>query len=123
MHFELSSEQQMLVETVRRFVETELYPHEKLVEETDDVPAELAADIQRKAQELGLYAVNMPAELGGGGLGTFDTTLMERELGRASYGLQMVIARPSNILRGCQGSQIEEYLLPTIRGSAMIALP
>ena len=84
MHFELSSEQQMLVETVRRFVETELYPHEKLVEETDSVPDELAREIRAKSQALGLYAVNMPAELGGGGLGTFDTTLMERELGRAS---------------------------------------
>ena len=116
MDFSLSSEQQMLVETVRRFVETEMYPHETLVEQTDDVPAELAKDIRGKAIELGLYAVNMPAELGGGGLGTFDTTLMERELGRASYGLQMLVARPSNILRGCTGSQVDEYLLPTIRG-------
>jgi alkylation response protein AidB-like acyl-CoA dehydrogenase len=116
MHFALSHEQELLVETVRRFVETELYPHEDLVEKTDEVPPELAAEIRRKAIELGLYAVNMPAELGGGGLGTFDTTLMERELGRASYGLQMVVGRPSNILRGCTGSQIEEYLLPSIRG-------
>jgi len=106
----------MLVETVRRFVETELYPHENLVEQTDNVPAELADDIRRKAKALGLYAVNMPSELGGGGLGTFDTTLMERELGRASYGLQMLVARPSNILRGCTGRQIDDYLLPTIRG-------
>jgi acyl-CoA dehydrogenase len=116
MDFALSTEQQMLVETVRRFVEAELYPHEALVERIDDVPGELASQIRRKAQELGLYAVNMPAESGGGGLGTFDTTLMERELGRASYALQMLVARPSNILRGCAGSQIEEYLLPTIRG-------
>lgn len=116
MDFALTSEQEMLVETVRRFVETELYPHENLVEQTDDVPAELANDIRRKAKALGLYAVNMPSDLGGGGLGTFDTTLMERELGRASYGLQMLVARPSNILRGCTGGQIDEYLLPTIRG-------
>ena len=116
MDFSLSSEQQMLVETVRKFVEAELYPHEVLVERTDDIPAELAAEIRAKALALGLYAVNMPAELGGGGLGTFDTTLMERELGRASYGLQMLVARPSNILRGCEGGQVEEYLLPTIRG-------
>ncbi|MGB7654256.1 MAG: acyl-CoA dehydrogenase family protein [Novosphingobium sp.] len=116
MHFALSHEQDMLVQTVRKFAETELYPHEDLVEKTDDIPAELAAEVRRKAIELGLYAANMPAELGGGGLGTFDTTLMERELGRASYGLQMLVARPSNVLRGCTGGQIEEYLLPTIQG-------
>ncbi len=116
MDFSLSSEQQMLVETVRKFVEAELYPHEVLVERSDDIPVELAAEIRAKALALGLYAVNMPVELGGGGLGTFDTTLMERELGRAGYGLQMLVARPSNILRGCEGGQVEEYLLPTIRG-------
>lgn len=116
MHFALTHEQEMLVETVRKFVETELYPHEDLVEKTDDIPPDLVLEIRRKSIALGLYAVNMPAELGGGGLGTFDTTLMERELGRASYGLQMLVARPSNILRGCTGGQIEEYLLPSIRG-------
>lgn len=116
MEFSLSSEQEMLVETVRRFVESELYPHETLVERSDEVPADLAAQIRARSIELGLYAANMPADLGGGGLGTLDVTLMERELGRASYGLQMLVARPSNILRGCAGSQVEEYLLPAIRG-------
>jgi acyl-CoA dehydrogenase len=116
MHFELSHEQTMLIETLRRFVETELYPHENLVERTDDVPPELAAQIKAKAIELGLYAANMPEQYGGGGLNVFDVTLLERELGRASYGLQMCVARPSNILQGCTGSQIDEYLLPTVRG-------
>jgi alkylation response protein AidB-like acyl-CoA dehydrogenase len=116
MHFELSHEHTMLVDTVRAFIEAELYPHEDLVEQTDEIPPELAASIQAKAIEVGLYAANMPEELGGGGLDNFGVTLLERELGRASYGLQMLIARPSNILRGCTGSQIDEYLLPTIRG-------
>jgi len=116
MHFELSHEHTMLVDTVRAFIEAELYPHEDLVERTDEIPLELVAQIQAKAIEVGLYAANMPEELGGGGLNNFGVTLLERELGRASYGLQMLVARPSNILRGCTGSQIEEYLLPTIRG-------
>jgi len=116
MHFQLSHEHTMLIDTARSFVETELYPHEDLVERTDEIPPELAAEIQAKAIAVGLYAANMPEELGGGGLDNFGVTLLERELGRASYGLQMLIARPSNILRGCTGSQIEEYLLPTVRG-------
>ena len=116
MQFELTTEQKMIVDTVRAFVENELYPHEDEVERLDEVPPALVQSIQAKAIEVGLYAANMPAELGGGGLDNFSITLMERELGRASYGLQMVVARPSNILRACQGKQIEEYLLPTIRG-------
>jgi len=116
MHFELSHEHTMLVDTVRAFVETELYPHEDLVERMDEVPPELVESIQSKAIAVGLYAANMPEELGGGGLDNFGVTLLERELGRAGYGLQMLVARPSNILRGCTGAQIDEYLLPTIRG-------
>jgi len=116
MHFELSHEHTMLVDTVRAFVETELYPHEDLVERLDEVPPELVESIQSKAIAVGLYAANMPEELGGGGLDNFGVTLLERELGRAGYGLQMLVARPSNILRGCTGAQIDEYLLPTIRG-------
>lgn len=116
MQFELNTEQKMIVDTVRAFVENELYPHEDEVERLDAVPPALVKSIQAKAIEVGLYAANMPAELGGGGLDNFSITLMERELGRASYGLQMVVARPSNILRACEGKQIEEYLLPTIQG-------
>jgi acyl-CoA dehydrogenase len=116
MHFELSHEHTMLVDTVRAFVETELYPHEDLVERLDEVPPELVESIQSKAIAVGLYAANMPEELGGGGLDNFGVTLLERELGRAGYGLQMLVARPSNILRGCTGAQIDEYLLPTVRG-------
>ena len=106
MHFELSHEQTMLVDTVRSFVETELYPHEDLVERTDDIPQALAEAIQAKALEVGLYAANMPEQYGGGGLDNFGVTLLERELGRASYGLQLLVARPSNILRGCTGTQV-----------------
>ncbi|MEO7939081.1 MAG: acyl-CoA dehydrogenase family protein, partial [Burkholderiaceae bacterium] len=103
MDFDLTTEQTMLVDTVRQFVETELYPHEDLVERLDAVPPELQRAIQAKAIDVGLYAANMPEEFGGGGLDNLGVTLMERELGRASYALQMVVARPSNILRGCTG--------------------
>ena len=47
---------------------------------------------------------------------------VERELGRASMALQMLVARPSNILQACRGEQIEEYLLPTIRGELLECL-
>jgi len=116
MDFEPSPEQSMLVATVRQFVERELYPHEDLVERLDAVPPELQREIQARAIALGLYAANMPEKLGGGGIDTVGVTLLERELGRASYALQMLVARPSNILNACSGTQIEEYLLPTIRG-------
>ncbi|MFO0405156.1 MAG: acyl-CoA dehydrogenase family protein [Labrys sp. (in: a-proteobacteria)] len=122
MRFDLSEEHQMLVDTVRRFAEDELYPHEATVEKLDEVPDEIAAEIQRKAIELGLYACNMPAELGGGGLDNLGITLVERELGRANYALQMLVHRPSNILQGCNEDQRARWLIPTIKGERHDAL-
>ena len=116
MDFELTAEQRLIVGTVRDFVEQELYPHEDEVERLDEVPEELARSIRGKAIASGLYAANMPAELGGGGLDPVSVVLVERELGRASYALQMLVERPSNILQACQGEQRERYLLPAIRG-------
>ena len=113
---DLTEEQRLIAGTVRDFVERELYPHEDEVERLDDVPPDLAAQIRAKAIEAGLYAANMPAELGGGGLDATGVMLSERELGRASYALQMLVERPSNILQGCTGEQRERYLLPAIRG-------
>jgi acyl-CoA dehydrogenase len=116
MRFDLTAEQSLIVDTVRGFVEAELYPHEDEVERLDEVPPELAAHIRGKALAAGLYAPNMPSDLGGGGLDAVGVTLVERELGRAGYALQMLVARPSNILLACQGDQVETYLLPAIRG-------
>jgi acyl-CoA dehydrogenase len=64
----------------------------------------------------------MPEELGGGGLDNVSVALLERELGRANYALHWTVARPSNILRACQGEQIERYLKPTIRGERVECL-
>src|SRR5499425_2291558 len=114
--FSLTDEQRLIAATVRDFVERELYPHEDEVERLDEVPAELARAIRKKAIAAGLYAPNMPAELGGGGLDAVGVVLAERELGRAAYALQMLVERPSNILRACQGEQRDRYLLPAIRG-------
>jgi acyl-CoA dehydrogenase len=122
MEFGLTPEQQMLVESLRAFVERELIPHEDLVERTDHLPPELAAEIRRKAIAAGFYAANMPEELGGGGLDNVSIALLERELGRAGYALHWAVARPSNILRACQGEQIERYLKPTIRGERVECL-
>jgi len=116
MDFTLTSEQRLIVETVRSFVEDELYPHEDEVERLDEIPDGLASSIRGKALAAGLYAANMPAELGGGGLDALSVVLVERELGRASYGLQMLVERPSNILLACEGDLRERYLLPAIRG-------
>ena len=117
MDFGLSQEQQMIVDTTRAFVEKELYPHENMVERTGNLPLALIREIQQKAMAAGLYAANMPAELGGAGLDTLSWLLYEKELGRANYALHWTcVARPSNILLAGNAEQREQYLMPCIRG-------
>jgi acyl-CoA dehydrogenase len=117
MDFGLSEEQRMIVDTTRAFVENELYPHELMIERTGHLPLELIKEIQKKAIEAGLYAANMPAEVGGAGLDTLSWLLYEKELGRANYALHWTcVARPSNILLAGNEEQREKYLYPCIRG-------
>ncbi len=116
MDFALSHEQEMVVDTVRSFVETELYPLEQEVERRGECPREVGREIQRKVQELGFYAPNIPEEFGGGGLDHLTFTLLERELGRSAMALSVWWGRPSNILCACNDEQKERFLLPAVRG-------
>ncbi len=122
MQYGLSDEQEMIAATVRSFVEKEIYPHEAAVERTGQVPPELAERIKRKTIELGFYACNFPAEVGGAGLSHLEFALVERELGRGSMALTHFFGRPQNILMACTGEQRERYLLPAVRGERMDAL-
>ncbi len=123
MDFSLSEEQQLIIKTTRDFVERELYPHEKEVEETGVLRPELQRELQAKAVAAGLYAANMPTEVGGGGLDTVSWVMYEKELGRTNYALHYnCVGRPSNILLACEGEQRERYLLPAVRGERVDCL-
>ncbi|MBI1218937.1 MAG: acyl-CoA dehydrogenase [Rhodobacteraceae bacterium] len=117
MDFGLTDEQRLIIETTRAFVEAELFPHEAEVERTGHLRPELIREIQKKAIDTGLYAANMPEEVGGAGLDTLTWLLYEKELGKANYALHWTcVARPSNILLAGTPEQKERYLFPCIRG-------
>ena len=105
MNFGLTEEQSLIVETTRAFVENELYPHEREVERSGRLEMDLIRELQKKAMAAGLYAANMPVELGGGGLDNLTMALVDRAFGWTSYALHYVVARPSNILQACTGDQ------------------
>ena len=77
MEFNLSEEQNLLIDTTKSFVKEELLQHEVLLEKTNNLPKELYDEIKQKSIKAGLYACNMPIEYGGGGLNAFDLTLIE----------------------------------------------
>src|SRR5690349_15482536 len=117
MDLELSAEQRAVVETTRAFVLRELVPHEDEVERSGRLDPELARGLRDRAIRAGLFAANMPEDVGGGGLDTLSWMLMERELGHTGYALQMyAVARPSRILLVCDGGQRASYLLPVVAG-------
>jgi acyl-CoA dehydrogenase len=117
MNFTLTDEQQGIVDATREFVARELVPHEREVEDSGVLREELRNELKAKALAAGLYAANMPAEVGGAGLDAVSWVLYEKELGRTSYILHTAcVARPSNILLACEGAQRERYLLPAVRG-------
>ena len=122
MNFGLTDEQEMIVSTVRSFVEHEIYPHEAEVERTGVVPPDVADAIKQKALDLGFYACNFPEDVGGAGLNHLEFALVERELGRGSMALNHFFGRPQNILMACVDDQRERYLLPAVRGEKMDAL-
>ena len=113
---EASQETNLMMDTVRRFVETEMFPHEDEIDRLGHVPEEIGRTIEAKSKELGLYACNLPEEVGGGGLGYGPMSLIEREYGKTSHALQSWAARPTELLMACEGDQRDQYLLPAVRG-------
>ncbi len=117
MDFALNDEQKMMIETVRRFVRDELKPLEDEVETDGALDPAKARAMHEKSKLLGLYALNIPAELGGGGLSTVDRILCEEQFGHTS---DILIRRAfGNVyepLLVCKGEQIERWLKPTVRG-------
>jgi alkylation response protein AidB-like acyl-CoA dehydrogenase len=117
MDFALTEEQRMIIDTTRAFVENELYPHEAEIERSGHLRPELREELKAKAIAAGLYAANMPQEVGGAGLDTLTWVLYEKELGRTNYALHWnCVARPSNILMACNDAQRQRYTIPCVKG-------
>ena len=81
--FALSPEQESLRDLARKFARTEMAPHAAECDRTARFPEE----IYRKAFELGLMNLNVPAEYGGSGLGSFEQSLIVEELAYACGGM------------------------------------
>ncbi len=121
--FSLPDDTRLLADTVQRFVETEVQPLEDIVEREGHVPAELLEVVRGKAQALGLFAMNMPVEVGGGGLTCLEHCLVEEQLGKTTDALiRRVFGQVYPMLMACHGEQIERYLMPTVRGEKICAM-
>jgi acyl-CoA dehydrogenase len=113
------SEADLAVQVAARWLVDELLiPYEVQAELAGgDLPAELLERQHRRVEELGLGAINMPRELGGGGLTTLQQVLVQEQLGRATNALGWVVHTPAGWLpKVATPYQLERWVIPTIRG-------
>ena len=123
MDLKLNQEQRLLVNTIRSFIRSELKPLEQDIEETGSLSDTLAVDIRKKSQALGLYAVNIPSEFGGGGLSVLDWMIAEEQFGWTSDILiRRAFGNVYEILLEGTEVQIENYLLPAVRGDRTFSI-
>ena len=117
MDFSLTEEQRLLVRTIREFVHRELKPLEEDVEAGGYLADDVAREIRQKSQELGLYAVNIPREFGGGGLSVLEWMMAEEQFGRTSDILiRRAFGNVYEILLEASEKQKQTYLLPAVTG-------
>ena len=118
MDFSLNDEQKMMIDTIRRFIAEELHPLEDELEDQGLLAREKALAVFEKSKALGLYALNIPAELGGGGLSALDRIMCEEQFGHTSdYLIRRAFGNVYEPLLECQGAQVERWLKPTVSGA------
>jgi len=70
----------LLLDTVRRFVRERCVPAEQVAAETDEIPADIVAEMRR----MGLFGFAIPQEYGGMGLTLEEEVLVNFELSQCS---------------------------------------
>ncbi|MFN8558850.1 MAG: acyl-CoA dehydrogenase family protein [Dehalococcoidia bacterium] len=122
MDLQLTDEQKLIVQTVRRFVHEEILPLEAdLDPDAGELPDHDYERLVAKVKAMGFYGVDIPAEYGGPGLSLVTRVLMSEEMSQHRAGLYA----PCYHTFGAGGlaqlfeaneQQKEKYLYPMLRG-------
>jgi len=122
MDLTLNDEQQLIVDTIKKYVREEIVP---LEDELDPDAGQLPeADFERlvdKTKAMGFYGLDIPAEYGGPGLDVTTRTLMAIEMSQHRAGLYAPCydtfggAGLAQLYEATE-DQKERYLFPTLKG-------
>ncbi|MCO7246776.1 MULTISPECIES: acyl-CoA dehydrogenase family protein [Halomonadaceae] len=84
---------QLLLDSIRSFVQEELIPREEEVAESDDIPE----DIVSQMRDMGLFGLTIPEEFGGLGVTMEEEVNIAFELGRTSPAFRSYIGTNNGI--------------------------
>ncbi len=121
MDFNLPEEIQLLRETVRRFVDRELIPLERVYRHDSEgpMPDHLLHPLQEKTKSMGLWMLDVPAEYGGAGLGLLPRCIIHEEIARAASlpfrSLELFGPEVRPVLFHCNDEQKKRFLEPVLR--------
>ena len=117
MDFALTQEQRQIRDMVAEFVDDEVVPRAAEIDETDEFPEDLIAEMA----ELGLMGMPIPEEYGGAGLDYHAYPEALVEISRGSGGLGTIVA--AHVSLACNmvyefgdEAQREQYLVPMAEG-------
>ncbi|MDZ5470959.1 acyl-CoA dehydrogenase (plasmid) [Bacillus sp. 31A1R] len=119
MNFELTSEQQMILRTIREFANEEVAPGAMERDKTKEFPKE----IFKKLADLGMMGLPFPEQYGGAGADTISFAIVTEELSRAcastgiTYSAHISLGGAPLYLFGTE-EQKQKYLVPICTGES-----
>lgn len=115
MDFDLPDELQAMVEVVRRFREREVDPLEAEFLRAGRLAIEDRDRLDTAARAAGLWALEVPTELGGQGLGVTGICAVAEEMFKSPT-MYLFGGNPEPSLYASNPDQVERYLRPVING-------
>jgi acyl-CoA dehydrogenase len=116
--YPMTPEDEEIQQRARAFVDEELIPWEQHAEEhAGEIPDDVREKHHQMAMDLGLYAMNMPKELGGTGMTMFQQVLVSEQIGRVTNALGWCVHTPPAWAPSVVSDmQMDRWIKPTIRG-------
>jgi len=137
--FGTDEEAELILDSLSEFIGQEVDPIREELGETLTTPrlrcdddgslapevVEAMATVRQKSAEAGFYAMNLPEDVGGGGISNVTWYRAKRRIGReGGFLADSVLAGPEGpkpLLLEAEGDQVERYLEPTVRGEKSTA--
>lgn len=123
MDLELTDEQKMIVQTIRRFIQEEIVPLERELDpDAYELPPEHYQRLVSQVKQMGFWGLDVPKDYGGPGLDLVTRSLIAEETSQHRAGLYApaygVFGPGGGLVQLYAGTeaQKQKYLYPVLRG-------